>query len=342
MIIGPMPGKEARSIGGATLLMKSIIDELNKKGFEYDFYPLRKFWVRLGQLLDFPFLGFVLLLKGWRYKVISIHASWDFLFTAAPFIICILKLYRVRINIHAFGGHLHKRYKRLPFFYRWWVDKTVFSCNLLNFETKEMVRFFNEEKKKNAVWFPNCRKSYDYKFEDKLYKKKFCFISRITSSKGIYEIVEVFKELGDEYIVDFYGPIDDEQFLNHISTISNIHYKGIITSGKVQAIILLYDILLLPTYYEGEGYPGIIIESYSVGVPVISTKWNSIPEIVEHDYNGLLIAPRSAIQLKRAILSVEDFNYRLLRRNAFESFDHFNIDRVVSDWTNDLRQISFF
>ena len=339
LIIGPLPGKNSRSIGGATLLMKTIIDELNKTGFEYDFIPLRKCWVRLGQIFDFPILGLILLFKGWRYRVVAIHASWDFLFIAAPFIIPILKCYRTRLNIHAFGGHLHKRYNRLPSFYKWWLDITVFSCDLLNFETKEMVHFFKDVKKKNTVWFPNCRRSVKDKLEEKVYKKKFVFISRVIRYKGIYEILDVFKELGDHLSVDFYGPISDYDFLLQINNVENICYKGIVDPANVINVLQEYDVLLLPTYYPGEGYPGIIIEGFSIGIPVITTKWNSIPEIVDDGYNGLLIEPANSECLRKAVLSINQANFDLMRSHAFESFNQFAIDKVIPEWLNDIEQL---
>ena len=62
-----------------------------------------------------------------------------------------------------------------------------------------------------------------------------------------------------------------------------------------------HDVLVLPSYWEVEGHPGIIIESLQCGVPVISTKWSGIPEVVQHEKSGLLVTPKSVSAVKSAI-----------------------------------------
>ncbi len=41
-----------------------------------------------------------------------------------------------------------------------------------------------------------------------------------------------------------------------------------------------HDLLLFPSYFRGEGYPGIIVEAFQCGVPVAAAGWSAIPELI--------------------------------------------------------------
>ena len=62
------------------------------------------------------------------------------------------------------------------------------------------------------------------------------------------------------------------------------------------------DYFILPTYEEG--MPMTILEAYSYGKPVISTPVGSIPEILQHNHNGLLFEPGDMPVLKGLITDV--------------------------------------
>ncbi len=106
-----------------------------------------------------------------------------------------------------------------------------------------------------------------------------------------------------------------------------------------------YDEVLLPTYYPGEGYPGIIIEAYSVGIPVITTKWKSIPEIAD-DTCALFVEPRSAQALYEAMITLiqnKDLYLRLCRGAAKKQqlFDSEVWAARFAEYCNDLATKQF-
>ena len=100
---------------------------------------------------------------------------------------------------------------------------------------------------------------------------------------------------------------------------------------------MIYDVLILPTYHEGEGYPGIILEAFSLGLPVISTNWNSIPEIVKHNENGLLVPIKDVDSLIKAILYFNQNNYQNFRTNAINSFDQFDSQLVNMNYFKKIK-----
>ena len=47
--------------------------------------------------------------------------------------------------------------------------------------------------------------------------------------------------------------------------------------------------MLFPTYYEGEGFAGTLIDAMAAGVPVIASDWKYNKEIVEDGKTGIIM-----------------------------------------------------
>lgn len=157
------------------------------------------------------------------------------------------------------------------------------------------------------------------------YQKRLVFISHVKQSKGINEILEVSKRLPPDYTLDIYGPIKDESYTADYFKQYNVTYRGTINPDQVTNTLINYDILLLPTFHSGEGYPGIVIEAFSVGIPVIATNFGGIPEIVTDRYNGRLISPQNTDELEEAILSFHSKITRIILRMPYFPFTKISI-----------------
>jgi glycosyltransferase involved in cell wall biosynthesis len=159
------------------------------------------------------------------------------------------------------------------------------------------------------------------------------FVGHIKREKGVFDIIEAFGS-EDSIKCDFYGPIvsrDREAFLSAISNSENLSYNGVIDPDKVGETIGLYDILLLPSYHGGEGYPAVILEAYAVGVPVVTTRWRSIPDIVEDGVTGLLVPVKSPGELRTAVerLSGDQTLYDRIRMGGHDFVRNFSEERIV-------------
>ena len=142
-------------------------------------------------------------------------------------------------------------------------------------------------------------------------------------------MIEAAKQLDDSYTIDIYGPITEPE-LSYLK--DEPCYKGILKGAEVvMKTLSTYDVVVLPTYYEGEGYPGVIVEAYSLSMPVISTNWQAIPEIIEDGDTGLLIKPHSIDSLVEAINSFDEQKYEEMSKNALAYyFRNFQIREVMS------------
>lgn len=180
-------------------------------------------------------------------------------------------------------------------------------------------------------------------------KIRFVFLSRVHPDKGCALIVNCAKRLNDlgyanRFIVDFYGKIDEkfEAFLPMVETVDNVNYKGFLdlTGNKGYDTLATYDMMLFPTYWVGEGFPGIVIDAYIAGVPIIASNWNCNEEVVDastgviiphHDEDALFEAMKKTIE--------GGFDLKQLARNCQAKVKEYDNRYVLSE--ENLRTIGF-
>ncbi len=96
--------------------------------------------------------------------------------------------------------------------------------------------------------------------------------------------------------------------------------------------------LVLTSHYEG--FPRVLIEALSVGIPVISVDCQSGPnEIITHEVNGLLIENYNIKALSNAMNRfIHDYElYLKCKNNAKESVRHLNSKIISEKWTEILK-----
>ncbi len=128
-------------------------------------------------------------------------------------------------------------------------------------------------------------------------KLKLVFMARINMKKGydtIFNFLDFAKDNNLDVIVDFYGPIELEyksDFENKLHNYKDVaNYKGILNGNEIYTTLSKYDLLLLPTKFYTEGFPGSILDAYISGIPVLVTKWKYALEFVENNKTGFIVS----------------------------------------------------
>ncbi len=165
------------------------------------------------------------------------------------------------------------------------------------------------------------------------YSGKAVFVGQIKREKGVFDVMEAARGR-DDFTVEFYGdilPRDREIFENELESNRNCSYRGSLQPQEVIDTIAEYDILLLPTYHEGEGHPAVILQAFAAGVPVITTAWRSIPELVEDGSTGILVSVRSPEEIARGIerLAGDSRLYGSIAERAFQRAKDHSESRIV-------------
>lgn len=156
----------------------------------------------------------------------------------------------------------------------------------------------------------------------------FVFLSRMNRKKGVNLIIECAKKLNkegwcDRYKVDFYGSFEEnaykEEILKTIIDIPNVKYQGILNLREVSGYEKLgeYTVMLFPTFWPGEGFPGILIDALMAGVPVIASDWHFNPDIIEAGKTGFIIPNQDEESLYKAMKDVIETPARYTKMSAY-------------------------
>lgn len=123
------------------------------------------------------------------------------------------------------------------------------------------------------------------------------FCARINKMKGLDTMDYLADYIDNNYkegevIIDFYGPIfeEDESYFKEIIVKHNcMAYKGELLPEQINSTLSTYDLLVLPTHYYKEGFPGTILDAYIAGIPVVATKWKHATEFIDDNKTGFII-----------------------------------------------------
>ena len=112
--------------------------------------------------------------------------------------------------------------------------------------------------------------------------------------------------LPDDCRLTVFGPCMADMDMSLFEGHPRAAYGGTLAPDDVVDTLAEQDLLLFPSYWVSEGYPGVVVEAFQMGIRWWRPRWNDIPELVEDGYNGLLVEPRSATALRAAVERLRD------------------------------------
>ncbi|HUD02682.1 MAG TPA: glycosyltransferase [Candidatus Paceibacterota bacterium] len=94
-----------------------------------------------------------------------------------------------------------------------------------------------------------------------------------------------------------------EQQAKKLGVQGRVLFTGALSRKKMLGWCKVADAFVLNTSFESFSFQ--IVEAMMVGVPVITTRIGSIPELIDDDKEGVLLAPNDAKAFKEAIASIK-------------------------------------
>jgi len=323
LVIGPLPPP----VAGTSVSFKLFCDFLENQTDNLHIKILNTAPKKLGTrpLLSFSNLSTTSrILWGCLCQIqqsnkVLLFGSNQFLLSLMPICLLIAKLAGKPFYVRSFGGSLDTYYLNLSpivrrYFY--WVLKHI---DGLIVQTQSKKDFFNEFMGNRVHLVPGYRESVDVATVHKQagstqHSLKLVYVGHIRKQKGVFDLLDSINLLNEnqpldklKVTCDLFGPVYEEDtalFNQEIANTTGANYGGVLEPVRVIASIASYDAFVFPTYYQGEGHPGVLIEAMMAGLPVITTNFKSIPDLIEHASNGLLVPPKDPTALADAIDSL--------------------------------------
>jgi glycosyltransferase involved in cell wall biosynthesis len=79
-----------------------------------------------------------------------------------------------------------------------------------------------------------------------------------------------------------------DQLLKTLEFSHAVNYLGFVSGAEKERALREADLFCFPTRYIGENQPVNLIEAMAFGLPIVTTRWRSLPEMLPQNYPGLV------------------------------------------------------
>lgn len=177
-------------------------------------------------------------------------------------------------------------------------------------------------------------------------------VGRLTPAKGQALLLDAVAELhraGQPIRLELVGDGPDRAALEarcrRLGLESATRFHGALNHDQVHALYAQCQALALPSF--AEGIPVVLMEAMACGLPCLTTRITGIPELIDHDQNGLLVpasSTRSLVEQLQRLLQEPGLARRLgqaARQRVVEDYNlETNLDRLADCLTARLEGLS--
>ena len=322
------------SVGGQTIKTRILYDELKSRS-DWEIRKVDTSW-KEKQPIKLLLRTFGTLLTHRHVIVLLSVNGIKFYF---PILYAFAVLGKLNVYHDVIGGRLDKLMKANRR-----LEKYLNSFAVNWVETEGLKQRCEALGLKNAIVLPNFkrlniaeRSAYSPRAEEPF---RFCIFSRVLKEKGIEDAIEAVESINrtagrERCKLDIYGAIDKDYAARFDEVMagatSSVSYCGIVPYDQSAETLSQYFALLFPTYWDGEGFPGTIVDAYSAGLPVIATDWNCNAELVEPMKTGILYPNEHEKDLVDAINRAMDESeqFRIMRKSCLDTARNYMPDPYI-------------
>lgn len=241
------------------------------------------------------------------------------------------------ISGNSFVGVRNKCYKEsYTFSFLKFINQNIF--NLLykskikkfiaisDFIKEEHIKFGEQSNKIEVIHhFSREAKKINLLKSKKTNNKYFLYMGRLSKEKGIITLLETFKKQpGKKLYIIGKGPMRDDviRFIN-VNQCFNIEYLGFKKGKEKDELVSNAYCLLVPSEWD-EPFGRIVIESYSVGTPVITTDRGGLSELVNEGLTGYKYKSKDQKEFSHKVTKMWELDideYNVMRNNCLIKYN---------------------
>lgn len=177
---------------------------------------------------------------------------------------------------------------------------------------------------------------------------KILSVGRVTEQKNILRYIEainIVRLRGVDVQIMWYGMKSKEYYENCINIIKKYHLDNVFTFyDESENILKEYanaDVFCLPSLYEG--FPNVICEAMSCGLPILCSNTCDNPIIVKEDINGILFNPLSVDDMAASILKFYSLDLltreKMGKKSRLLAIEHFSSVSFLQKYINIINVI---
>ena len=116
----------------------------------------------------------------------------------------------------------------------------------------------------------------------------------------------------------------------------SLEHLGFVSGAQKIQLLRASDLFLFPTRYLGENQPVNLIEAMAFGLPIVTTRWRSLPEMLPPDYPGL-VDDQDPEKIAAAIFQIFSTKSSQAARDHFAS--RFTVEQHLADLAAALHRV---
>jgi glycosyltransferase involved in cell wall biosynthesis len=364
LLVGPFPP----AVGGVTTSLHNILYSDLSKQYQYtcfsnsrppkrsslgshgykDFFQgglarmISGIFITLHHILIFP-----LRLRTLHPDIVQIHTSDYFVFWENTFYLLWAKLLGKRVILRM-GGVFDKFYRNSNPLARLLIRRILRLPDVLIVQSDYWKSFILSLTKPRRIRVVNNFLDIS-QFPSPAAKnpdtRKVLFICGTESlRKGLDVVLESIRYLSHDGIGNskFIFVASNEQIRKRVRELQvhpYVEFRDILSKQEMIREYGEANLFVLPSF--GEGFPNSLLEAMASGLPVVATRVGAVPEVVEHNINGILIEPGDPGALTRAIKKIlnDPELGETLGRNNLEKVKKYSARRGVDELDSIYREL---
>lgn len=306
LLIGPRP-RPGEPIGGTQVSFSELCENFRASGtFELDLVDTTRpnayssgWRRRLSDARGLLSTLWALLRRGRRADLVMFNASSGGLMAAGPWVSQLCAWLDRPLVLRAFGGALDLAYDAAKPSKRAALEQSLRAASLVLLQTEHLCARFADFGVVRKL--PTTRRVPARVRARSRRCRRFVFISQLRPEKGLADALRAIELCPRECTLAIYGPSLPQTDLLALRSHSRAVYHGALPHEHVPRVLADHDALVFPSYHEGEGMPGVVVEALQCGLPVIAARWRSLGELVHDEECGLLVPARAPEELAVAM-----------------------------------------